>query len=160
MSQPVRSFLMSAGVAQAVQRVLAVAFGNKLSWIESHCRHISLCSQLSWTRASSSLREKNYIGSSTTMGIFLYVVNSVECVLAVAIGNKLRWFESHCRHISLCTQLGWRVLAVAFGNKLCWFESHCRHIYLCSQLSWTRASSSLRKQTTLVQVPLSAYFFM
>jgi len=26
--------------------------------------------------------------------------------------------------------------------------------------SWTRASSSLRKQTMLVRVPLSAYFFM
>ena len=35
-------FLLSAGAAQAVERVLAVAFGNKLCWFESHYRHISL----------------------------------------------------------------------------------------------------------------------
>jgi len=70
----------------------------------------------------------------------------------------------------------------------CWFESHYRHISLCSPGSWTRASSSLRKWTVgssptigiflcvaqalervlavafgnelLVPVPLSAYFFV
>jgi len=52
------------------------------------------------------------------------------------------------------------MLAVAFGNKLRWFESHYRHISLCSPGSWTRASSSLRKQTMLVRVPISAYLFM
>jgi len=52
-----------------------------------------------------------------------------------------------------------RVLAVDFENKLCWFEDHYRHISLCSPGSWTRASNSLRKQTMLVRVPLSAYFF-
>ena len=51
-----------------------------------------------------------------------------------------------------------RVLAVAFRNKLIWFESHYRHISLCSPGSWTRTSSSLRKQTVLVRVPLLAYF--
>jgi len=51
------------------------------------------------------------------------------------------------------------VLAVAFGKKLCWFESHYRHISLCGPGSWTHASSSLRKETILVRVPLSAYFF-
>jgi len=56
MNQPDPSFLLSAGVAQAVQRVLAVAFGNKLRWFESHCRHISLCSQGSSTRASIFVR--------------------------------------------------------------------------------------------------------
>jgi len=30
----------------------------------------------------------------------------------------------------------------------------------CSPGSWMRASSSLQKQTMLVWVPLSAYFFM
>ena len=43
MSQPVPSFLLSAGVAQAVQRVLAVAFGNKLCWFEFQYLRISLC---------------------------------------------------------------------------------------------------------------------
>jgi len=33
--------------------------------------------------------------------------------------------------------------------------SHYRHISLCSPGSWTHASSSLRKQTMLVWVPLS-----
>ena len=36
-------FLLSASVAQAVECVLAVAFGNKPYWFESHYRHISLC---------------------------------------------------------------------------------------------------------------------
>jgi len=53
-----------------------------------------------------------------------------------------------------------RVLAVAFRNKLCWFESHYQYISLCSPGSWTCASSSLWKQTMLVRVQLSAYFFM
>jgi len=51
-----------------------------------------------------------------------------------------------------------RMLAVAIVNKVCWFESHYRHI-LCSLRRWTRASSSFRKQTMWVQVPLSAYFY-
>ena len=57
-------------VAQAVERVLAEAFG------------------------------KNNVGSSPTIGIFLYVAQVVECVLRVAFG-KLCWFESHYGHISL-----------------------------------------------------------
>jgi len=40
-----------------------------------------------------------YVGSSPTIGIFLYVAQEVESVLAVAFGNKLCWFESHYRHI-------------------------------------------------------------
>ena len=51
-------------VAQAVERVLAVAFGNKLCWFESNYRHI------------------------------FYVTQAVKRVLAVAFGNKLCWFES------------------------------------------------------------------
>ena len=83
-------------------------------------------------RASSSLRKKNYDGSSPTIGIFLYVAQAVERVLAVAFGKKLCWFESHYQHISLCSPGSERVLAVAFGKKLCWFESHYQHISLCS----------------------------
>jgi len=51
-------------------------------------------------------------------------------------------------------------LAAAFRNKLRWFESHYWHISLCSSGSWTCSSSSLGKQTMLVRSPLSAYFFM
>ena len=40
-----------------------------------------------------------YVGSSPTIGIFLYVAQASERVLAVAFGKKLRWFESHYRHI-------------------------------------------------------------
>jgi len=101
MSLPDSSFVLSAGVAQRVQRMLAGAFG------------------------------KNYVGSSPTIGIVLYVAQPVE-----------------------------RVLVTAFGNKVSWFESHYRHISSCSPASWTRVSTSLRKQTMLVRVPLSAYFFM
>ena len=60
-------------VAQAVERVLAVAFGKK-----------------------------KYVGSSPTIGTLLYAAQTVERVLAVAFGNKLCWFESQYRHISLC----------------------------------------------------------
>ena len=59
-------------VAQAVERVLLAAFGNKLCWFESHYRHV------------------------------FYVAQTVERVLAAAFGNKLCWFESHYRHVSLC----------------------------------------------------------
>jgi len=103
-------------VAQAAERVLAVAFGNKLCWFVSHYQHISLCGPGRWTRASSSLRKKTMFVPSPTISIFLYVAQADE-----------------------------RVLAVAFGNKLCRFESHYRHISLCSPGSWKRASSSLWK---------------
>jgi len=64
----------------------------------------------------TSRLETNYVGSSPTIGIFLYVAKAGE-----------------------------RVLAVAFGNKLCWFEPHHWHISLCSLGRRTRASSSLWK---------------
>jgi len=189
MSRPDPSFLLSAGVDQAVQRVPAVAFGNKRCWFESHYRHISLCSQGSWTRVNSSLRKQTVLVRVPLSAYFFMQPKQFERMLAPAFGNKLCWFESHYRHISLCSPGSWkrvssslrkqtvlvrvplsayffmqpkqfeRVLAPAFGNKLCWFESHYRHISLCSPGSWKRVSSSLRKQTMLVRVPLSAYFF-
>jgi len=39
--------------AQAVEHVLAVAFGNKLCWFGSHYWHIAFCSPGSWTCAST-----------------------------------------------------------------------------------------------------------
>jgi len=44
------------------------------------------------------------------------------------------------------TQAFQRVLAIGFRNNLLWFESHDRHISLCSPGISTRASSSLRKK--------------
>ena len=91
MSQPDRSFFLSAGVAQAVERVLAVAFGN------------------------------NYVGSRPTINIFLNVAQAAERVLAPVFGNKLCWFESHCRHISLCAYLksNWLQMMVDMETKMC-----------------------------------------
>jgi len=43
----------------------------------------------------------NYVGSSPTISIFLYVAQAVERVLAGAFGNEICSFESHDRHISL-----------------------------------------------------------
>ena len=110
-------------------------------------------------RGNSSLRKQTTLVRVPLL-TFLYVAKALERVLGVAFGNKLRWFESHDRHIFYVAQAVECVLAVAFGNKLRWFESHCWHISLCSQGTGTRASSSLWKQTMLVWVPLSAYFFM
>jgi len=45
--------------------------------------------------------ETNYVGLSPTIGIFLYVAQAVERMLAMAFRNKLCWFESHYQHISL-----------------------------------------------------------
>jgi len=75
-------------------------------------------------------------------------------VLAVALGSKLSCSSPTIGIFLYVAQAVQRMLAVAFGNKLRWFESHYRHISLCSPGSLTRASSSLRKQATLVRVPL------
>jgi len=56
----------------------------------------------SWTRASSSLRK------------------------------QLCWFESHSRHISLCSPSSWTRASSSLQKQLCWFESHYRHISLCT----------------------------
>ena len=117
-------------VAQTGERVLTATFGNKLCWFESNYRHVSLCSPGRWTRVSSCLRKKT-VGSSHTIGMFLYVAQAVE-----------------------------RVLAASFGKELCRFESDNLHICLYSTVSWRRVSSCLRKHIVLVRVPLSAYFFM
>jgi len=58
---------MSAGIAQAVECVLAVALGT------------------------------NYVGSSPTISIFLYVAQAVECVLAVAFRTN----STHKRQTSM-----------------------------------------------------------
>jgi len=51
----------------------------------------------------------NYVGSSPTISIFPYVAQAAECVLAVAFGNELCWFESHYQHISICSPDIWIV---------------------------------------------------
>jgi len=47
--------------------------------------------------------EMNYVGSIPTIGVFHYVAQAAEHVLVVAFENELCWFESHYRHISLCS---------------------------------------------------------
>ena len=63
MSRPDPSFVLSAGVAQAVESELAVAYG------------------------------KNYFGSSLTIGIFLYVAQPVERVLPSITPTPVKEFE-------------------------------------------------------------------
>jgi len=48
--------------------------------------------------------EKNYVGSSPNIGIFLSAAQLVECVLPEAVGNKQCWFKSQYQHISFCSQ--------------------------------------------------------
>jgi len=67
-SNPNTGIFLSA--AQVVERVLPVAFVNKLC------------------------------GSNPNPGIFLSAAQVEESVLAVAISNKLGWFEPQYRHIS------------------------------------------------------------
>ena len=62
-------------------------------------------------------------GSSPTIGIFLYVAHAVECVLEAEFRNKLRWFESHYRHISLCSYLksNWQQMIVIIKTEMLMF---------------------------------------
>jgi len=117
-------------VAQAVESVLAVDFGN------------------------------NYVGSSPTISIFLYVAQTVQRMLAVDFGNNYVGSSPTIGIFLYVARPVEPVLATAFGNKLCWVESHYPHISLCSSGISTRVITSLRKQSILVRVQLSAYFFM
>jgi len=83
-------------IAPAVEHVLSVAFGKNLCWFEFHYRHISLCSPGSITRAISSLRKKHGF-SRPINGIFVYVDQAVESVLAVAFGIH----KTHKRQTSI-----------------------------------------------------------
>jgi len=78
---------MSAGVAKAVQRMQAAAFGNKLRWFESHYRHISLCSLGRRARLlTESVGNKLSWFESQYWQIFC-VAEAVECSLRVALRN-------------------------------------------------------------------------
>ena len=99
-------------------------------------------------RASSSLRKQTML---VRVPIFLYVAQAVECVLAVAFGKNYVGSSPTIGIFLYVAQAVECVLAVAFRNKLCCFESHYRHISLCSPGSWTRASSSLWNHTTITK---------
>ena len=73
---------------------------------------------------------KNYVGSSPTIGIFLYVAQGDERVLRVAFGKHYVGSSPTISIFLDVAQGDERVLRVAFG-KLCKFESHYRHISLC-----------------------------
>jgi hypothetical protein len=83
--------------------------------------------------------ETNYVGSTPFIVVYLYSANQ-------AFGNKLHWFDSCSRYVSVLTNQ-------AFGNKLRWFDFCYRFISVFSQ-------SGLRKQTTLFRLLLSVYFFI
>jgi len=57
------------------------------------------------------------------MGIFFYVDQAVESLLTAAVGNKLCWFKSHYRHISLCAYLksNWLQMMALMKTKMCMF---------------------------------------
>jgi len=82
--------------------VLAVAFGK--NYVDSSPTiGIFLYVALALERVLAVAFGKNYVDSSPTIGIFLYVAQALERVLAVAFGKNYVWFESHYRHISLCS---------------------------------------------------------
>ena len=74
--------------------------------------------------------ETNYVGSSPTIGIFLYVAQAVERAVVLET-NYVVSSPTICIFLYVAQAVE-RVLAVAFGNKLTWFESHYRRISLCS----------------------------
>ena len=59
------------------------------------------------------------VGSSPTIGIFLYVVQAVERVLAVAFGKNYVGSSPNIGIFLYAAQAVEHVLAVAFGKKLC-----------------------------------------
>jgi len=86
----------------------------------------------------------NIYGSLSPINcLILYVAQPVQHVLEVAFGKKFVCSGLTNGIFVYMAQAFESVLAAAFGKKLCWFESHYRHISLCSPGSWTRASSSL-----------------
>jgi hypothetical protein len=130
--------------------------------------------------------ETNYVCSNLAFGIFLYVAHSglrkrttlARVPLSAcfymnpirAFGNELRWFESRHRPISIwipvrpsetnyvCSSPANRPISlwipVKFAETNCFCSSAAIGIFLYV------AQSGLRKRTTLVRVPLLAYFYM
>jgi hypothetical protein len=80
-----------------------------------------LCSPGSWVGANKSLRQ-NHVGLSPTIGIFLYVVQAVVHVLAVAFRMKLLVRVPLLAYVYVALSVEC-VLPVVSGKKLCWFES-------------------------------------
>ena len=70
------------------------------------------------------------VGSSPTLGIFLYVAQTVERVLEVAFRNIYVGFSPTLGKFLYAVQAVENFIAVAFKKKLIWFESHSRHISL------------------------------
>ena len=55
--------------------------------------------------------------------MFLYATQTVECILAIAFGNKLCCSRLTIGLFLYAAQAVEGVLAIAFRNKLCLFES-------------------------------------
>ena len=82
--------------------------------------------------SSNSLGETNYVSSSPTIGIFLYVAKAVERVQGIASQTNYVCSSSTIGIFLYVAQAVDRVLAVPLGNKICWFELHYQHISLRS----------------------------
>ena len=82
-------FILLATVAQEVEWVLAVAFGNKLCWFESHYRPISLWSPGSWMCASSSLQKQSMFVRVPLSAYFCIYPRQLNACLQLPVENKL-----------------------------------------------------------------------
>ena len=92
----------------------------------------------------------NCVGSSLAVGIFIYVAQTIERVLAVALGTNYAGSSLAGGIFLYVAQVVYRVTGVSFWNRLRWFESHNRQISLFTPVSWTRVKNSLLKLTVLV----------
>jgi len=154
MSQPDPSFLLSAGVAQAVQCMPAAAFWNKLRWFESHFRDIFYVAQAIKHVLGVAWIKLRWIDSNQHIS---YLAQAFERVLGVA-WTKLRWFDSH-QHISLCSP-GSSMCARNSIKKITTMVRFTVSAYfIYSSGIWMFVISILRKNL-LVRFPPSVHWFM
>ena len=77
--------------------------------------------------------EINYVGSSPTVGIFLYIAKALELMLVVDFGINYVGSSPTVVIFPYVDKAVGRVRAVVFVNKLRSFESHCRYSSIFSQ---------------------------
>jgi len=85
-----------------------------------------LSSQVCYTRANSSSPKQSTLVRGQLSTYFFFIAKATQRVVSEDFRNKLCLFQSLCSQ-GICTRA-----KVDFGNKLGWFESRCRHISLCS----------------------------
>jgi hypothetical protein len=132
-------------------------FGTQLRWFKSRYRLISLCSSV---RSSQS----NYVGSSPSIGIFLYVDLSGLRKRTTLVRVPLSSF------FYICSPVKSSETKYVFSSSANWHISLCSPVrssetnYVCSSptigILLYVAQSGLRKRTTLVRVSLSSFYYM